>query len=613
MEATRDVNTSVHDIARLVRADPALSGRLICAANAVRQGARRPVGSVPDAVTMLGISSVRQLAMGFSLVSNYRGGICRNFDYDAFWSRSLLAAIAVPAFAAHVRVAAAEELFVCGLLSRIGRLALATVCPAEYADLLEAQRNAPDPVPDLAGREASVFGISGVGLSAELLEEWGITHHLTDPLRHHEETRCSHFPEGSRGATLRQVMHLASFFADLCMMPEPARRRLLPQLFLFATQTGLNAENVIEISDRIVAEWRDWARLLEVNSHDIKAYSALATELPQASAAQGPAPDRMRLLLVDDDRRVTALLREALAAEYDVHVAHNGRDGIARALDLAPHIIIADWDMPDLEGTEVCRALRESASGGGIYMVVMAADPDDERVVAAFGAGVDDVVAKPCQPRTLMARLKAARRMWGLRREIERERGEIRRFASELVAANRRLQDHAQNDPVTGLPNRRSAMDRIQHEWKAAARGAYVLSCILVEVDRLQQINEALGFDAGDAALREIAARMRCECARGDILCRIGGSSFLVISPEGTADAVFSRAARLEACVRGTPFTHGGAPLQLSVSTGVATCSRETGSPAELIMVAERVLCEARESRSRNGNAAAAGGHSAAA
>ena len=61
----------------------------------------------------------------------------------------------------------------------------------------------------------------------------------------------------------------------------------------------------------------------------------------------------------------------------------------------------------------------------------------------------------------------------------------------------------AQHDPLTGLPNRRSAMDRIQQEWKAAMRGAYVLSCILVEVDRLQQINEALGFDAGDAALRD--------------------------------------------------------------------------------------------------------------
>ena len=120
------------DLTRLVKTDPAFAGRLIKAANSVNQAGHRPLVAVGDAIMLLGVPAVRQLALGFSLVTTYRSGACKAFDYDAFWSRSLLTAIAMQILTMRTRAAAPEETFTSGLLSRVGCLALATLYPADY-------------------------------------------------------------------------------------------------------------------------------------------------------------------------------------------------------------------------------------------------------------------------------------------------------------------------------------------------------------------------------------------------------------------------------------------------------------------------------------------------
>ena len=596
MEVARNEKATVDDLVRLIRTDPALAGRLICAANAIRRNTHRPMAAIPDAVTVLGIAAVRQLALGFSLISNYRTGPCRNFDYEAFWSGSLLTAIAAPAFSAHLRVAAADELFVCGLLSRVGRLAMATAYPAEYSVLLEAHPAAPGV--SLAAHETAAFGISSAELTAGLLSEWGITQHLVQPVLHHEDAGSDHFAEGSRGATLRNVLRLAVYFADLSMATEVVRRRMLPELFLQAAQIGMTAESVVEQGDQVIAEWRDWAKLLAVPSHDLRTYAALAEAMPDAAADESGSlsSTKMRLLVVDDDRKVASLLREVLGGDYEVQVAHEGRAGIALALSMEPHIIITDWQLPDMEGTDLCRALRDAVIGQGIYMLILTAHGGDDRTVEAFEAGVDDVIAKPFHPRVLQARLRAARRAWSLREEIRRDRSEIRRFAGELVVASRRLQDQALNDPVTGLPNRRQAMERLQQEWSTGTRGGGTLSCILIGIDRLKQVNNALGYDNGDRVLREIASRMRGVARKNDMLCRIGGGDFLMICPGAALTSAVQCATRLQDQVAGGFYSCDGCPVEISVSTGVAARTPEMQGPVDLIMAADQALEHARQS-----------------
>lgn len=133
--AQRD-DVSSRQFEQAIKSDPAFVGRLMKAANITSRDSGRPVASVPDAVNVLGITVVRNLALGFSLISGHRTGACKNFDYAAFWSRAVVNALALQAIFKRTNWSNPEEAFCCGLLAEIGKLALATVHPKEYSRLL---------------------------------------------------------------------------------------------------------------------------------------------------------------------------------------------------------------------------------------------------------------------------------------------------------------------------------------------------------------------------------------------------------------------------------------------------------------------------------------------
>ena len=113
MELCRSETATLDDVARVLMADPALSGRLIRQANAAAM-AGRPVVSIGEAVRRLGLGPVKQLSLGFSLVDQYGDGACEAFDYQAFWSHSLLAGLAMQSLARSNGVGCAWPSGACG-------------------------------------------------------------------------------------------------------------------------------------------------------------------------------------------------------------------------------------------------------------------------------------------------------------------------------------------------------------------------------------------------------------------------------------------------------------------------------------------------------------------
>ena len=112
-------DVTIQDIAHVVQTDPALSGRLIKFSNSLHFNTRRPIVSVSEAVMVIGLPMVRQLVLGFSVLSDHRNGKCNAFNYQEFWSSSLATAIANQALSAQAKTSS-EETFTCGLLSGIG-------------------------------------------------------------------------------------------------------------------------------------------------------------------------------------------------------------------------------------------------------------------------------------------------------------------------------------------------------------------------------------------------------------------------------------------------------------------------------------------------------------
>ena len=128
-------NASHADIVRLICADPALSVRVIKAANILLGNTARPITSINDAVTVLGLRALRELVLGIVLILDHRRGSCKSFDYGRFWVHSILTAIAARQLSEHTRAVAAEDIFMVGLLSKIGRLGLATLYSDEFSEM----------------------------------------------------------------------------------------------------------------------------------------------------------------------------------------------------------------------------------------------------------------------------------------------------------------------------------------------------------------------------------------------------------------------------------------------------------------------------------------------
>lgn len=168
--ASREDATAA-ELARTLQADPALAGRVLKLANSAALGGSRGVASVAQAVVRLGFRSVRQVALGLSLIDSARKGRCEGFDYPRFWTHSLASGVAAERLARENRIAAADDCFTVGLLHDVGSLGLAAMYPAEYSLLLN-QCGGDEAM--LREAESAAFGLCHRELTVLMLRNWGV-------------------------------------------------------------------------------------------------------------------------------------------------------------------------------------------------------------------------------------------------------------------------------------------------------------------------------------------------------------------------------------------------------------------------------------------------------
>ena len=612
MELCRKDDVSLVEIARVAQADPALSGRLLKFANSAMAGPRRPVVAVPDAIRLLGVNTVRQLALGFSIMGQHRTGNCKSFDYGRYWSSSLAMGIAANALCLRTRAAPPDEAFTCGLMASVGTLALASLYPEGYGTVIGA---GPLDRQSLRVLEREQLNTDHIELTVALLEEWRLPRVFVQAVMHHENPQAAELPEGSRDAVLTQVLHLAAGIAGFCVGADAERRSMMPDLIFVAAKLGLDAEALALLTAQIWEEWKEWGRILEVRTVDVPALADVARttreELvappkpaAEASAVEpgrslsvvaGTSLEPIRVMVVDDDATILTYLSRLLSDQgYAVSFARDGREALSVAMKEQPQIIVSDWMMPELDGIGLCHALRETDEGRQMYFVLLTGREEDEDLVEAFEAGVDDFVTKPVVAKVLLARLRAGQRVVRLQREAERDSQSLRRFATELAVANRRLRQAALTDPLTGLPNRRYAMERLEQEWSASSRNQRTFSVMVIDIDRFKSVNDVYGHDTGDQVLRQVAMALRKAARSEDVVCRLGGEEFLVVLPDTPLAAAVRLAERLRVAVCGSPIALGSLRHALSVSIGVAERGPMNAKFDELLKAADEVLYHAK-------------------
>lgn len=146
----------------------------------------------------------------------------------------------------------------------------------------------------------------------------------------------------------------------------------------------------------------------------------------------------------------------------------------------------------------------------------------------------------------------------------------VERRTHALSALNQRLESMAMTDVLTELPNRRHAMLVLEREWRRSGREEVALACLMIDVDGFKQVNDCHGHDAGDAVLVELAKCLRSSVRGQDVVCRLGGDEFLIVSPAAPLDGALRMAEKLRHAVATLRVDLGEGQWLGSVSIGVA-------------------------------------------
>jgi diguanylate cyclase (GGDEF)-like protein len=292
-------------------------------------------------------------------------------------------------------------------------------------------------------------------------------------------------------------------------------------------------------------------------------------------------------VLIADDEPVSRRLLEILLKKwgYDVTSASDGEEAW-RVLQngVRPRIAILDWMMPGMDGVQVCRKIRQQEAVPFTYLLLLTARQATEDVNGKFESVADDYLAKPYAAQELRARLRAARRI------IELE--------EQLQVARDTIKVETTHDPLTGLWNRSSILEILQHELFRGRRQGSTLAVLMVDIDHLKQINHQYGHLAGDAVLRVVARRIRSSIRLYDSMGWYGGGQLVIVSPVCDGPGALSQAERIRTkiCAETIKTFEGDFPVTISLGIAISCNDRQAH---ELIPAADSALTEAKK-RGRN-------------
>ncbi len=618
LRLTQGDDFSTEEIGQAISADSALTGRLLKLANSVESGSVRPITTIGEATIRLGIRTVRNVALGLSLISSNRHGICPAFDYDRYWSTSLARAVAMQQLSRQIGIGVPAEMYVLGLLADIGSLALASVYPEGYSELLTFGEY--QDIDSLEREEEQRFDISHSTVAVCMLADWGLPKEFGQAVKAFERLDIETSDEAFSSAA--GLLYTASIIVELGMIDpaaSPAQWQELTGLyFQLRERCRLSRERFDGICNSIGAEWREWGQLLGIPTTHPTNFSSLEEKLEEIAAPKlsaGRASGHraaahhyedersltgLRILAVDDDPISLKLLeRHLVKAGHEVIVARDGDQALELLCSKSPQLIVADWMMPKLDGVELCRQLREMEQLRKVYFLLLTGKGEEDSILRAFDAGVDDYVTKPFNPRILLARIQAGSRIVSLQEKLEYVSAKDKKQLVDLKRLTGKLRSAALTDPLTGLPNRRFAMKRLTQVWEAASRTGKPTSLIMVDIDYFKAVNDELGHDAGDTVLKETAIRLRDCCRESEDVCRIGGEEFLVICASADQAEAMACAERLRVAVESNAVMLGDVTRQVTLSLGVATRAPWMEDGDDLMRSADEAAYLAKE-RGRN-------------
>ncbi len=304
---------------------------------------------------------------------------------------------------------------------------------------------------------------------------------------------------------------------------------------------------------------------------EIEGGSILVIERTQEAAAA--AKDGLCARIEDAELQIEAASAEDLGAPEALNLA-------AR---LAPDVILTAGDARGFDGLRFCSQLRASPVMRNAPVVALTGPGDVRMAAQALDLGAADYMLRPLDWSELAVRVRSQ-----LRRKF---------YADRLRDSMRDTVRMAAVDPLTGVFNRRYAMNHLDAMIRRAGEAGTALSLMMLDIDRFKSVNDQFGHPAGDAVLKEFAQRVSANIRGLDMVARLGGEEFAVALPEAPLSATAVVAERVRAAIEAPSFTCGILPQPLEITVSIGVSGLRAGDDAtSLLSRADAALYEAKNS-----------------
>jgi diguanylate cyclase (GGDEF)-like protein len=266
---------------------------------------------------------------------------------------------------------------------------------------------------------------------------------------------------------------------------------------------------------------------------------------------------KKKILTVDDTPENLDIIKSILVPFYDVKVAKTGALAVQIAEAQQPDLILLDIMMPDMDGYEVCRRLKNNVVTQNIPIIFLTAMHSEQDELYGFKLGVVDYIAKPFTPAIILARVRT---QILLKSKMD--------LLEKLVSL----------DGLAEILNRRAFDNSLDECWQQALQSRTPLSLIMIDIDFFKQYNDHYGHAMGDDCLKRVAKSLAQVAKRSaDMVARYGGEEFASILPNTDERGASKIGEIFLQAVRDLKISHKQSKVDpfLSVSVGVATAHPE--------------------------------------
>ena len=270
-----------------------------------------------------------------------------------------------------------------------------------------------------------------------------------------------------------------------------------------------------------------------------------------------------RILLVEDrDRSAERIVEGACRPSITVERETDPARALLRVADGNFDLMIVSLSLEHADGLRLCSQVRSLDPTRHLPIMIIVEPGEEARLLRGLDIGVNDYIIRPVDANELLARVRT---------QVKRKR-----YTEHLRMRLEETVEMAILDPLTALHNRRYMMSHLETLFKKSSLRGKPLSVLLLDIDYFKAVNDSHGHDAGDAVLREFAARVRRNIRGIDLACRLGGEEFVVVMPDTDLAKAYLVGERLRQCIAAAPFYAGeriGA-LEVTASVGVAALER---------------------------------------